>query len=179
MSAALASDAIPDGELVDTLFSTRVESLAGDDLVRFAQACHRAESAIHALKARAAEALGEHLEPRLVQLELSTALNVGETYSASLMSLGFHLTAFPLTAEALEAGRISAHHARELFDLIAPLDPRVATEVEPTLIELAARLTLGKFRKRAQRGRGGGPGGVHGEGEGGGEGAAGRVLRRG
>ena len=150
LSAVLASDAVPDGELVDVLFSTRVESLAGGDLVRFAQACHRAESAIHALKARAAEALGEHLEPRLVQLELSTSLNVGEVYAGSLMSLGFHLKSFPLTAEALETGRISVHHARELFDLIAPLDPRVAAEVEPTLIDLAVRLTLGKFRKRAR-----------------------------
>jgi hypothetical protein len=150
LSAVLASDVVPDGELVDVLFSTRVESLSGGDLVRYAQACHRVESAIHALKARAAEQLGEHLEPQLVQLELSTALNVGEVYSGSLMSLGFHLTAFPLTGEALEAGRISVHHARVLFDLIASLDPRVAAEVEPTLIDLASRLTLGKFRKRAR-----------------------------
>jgi hypothetical protein len=150
LSAALASDTVPDAELVDTLLSTRVASLSGEELVLYAQACHRVESTIHALKARAAEQLGEHLEPQLVQLELSTALNVGEIYAGSLMSLGFHLTAFPLTAEALEAGRISAHHARALFDLIAPLDPRVAAGVEPELINFAERLTLGKFRKRAR-----------------------------
>jgi hypothetical protein len=150
LSAALASDTVPDAELVDLLFSTRVETLSGHDLVLYAQACRRAESTLHALKARAAEQLGEHLEPPLALLELSTALNVGEIYAGSLMSMGFQLTAFPLTAEALEAGRISAHHARALFELISGLDPRVAAEVEPRLIDLASRLTLVKFRKRAR-----------------------------
>ena len=42
LSAALASDTVPDGELIDLLLSTRIESLSGHDLVRYAQACHRA-----------------------------------------------------------------------------------------------------------------------------------------
>lgn len=150
LSAALASDTIPDAELADLLFSTRVESLSGEDLVRYAQACHRTESALQALKARAAERLTEHLEPQLVQLELSAALNVGEGYAATMMSMGFHLRSFPLTAEALEAGRVSFRHAQTLLELISPLDPRIAAGLEPQLVDLAARLTLGKFRKRAR-----------------------------
>jgi hypothetical protein len=150
LRAALASDTVPDAELVDVLFSTRVESLSGEDLVRYAQACHRAESTLQALKAKAAHQLGEYLEPQLVQLELSTALNVGEGYAGSLMSMGFQLQSFPLTAEWLEGGRISRWHAQTLLDLIAALDPRVAAGLEPQLLDLAARLTLGKFRKRAR-----------------------------
>ena len=157
--AAWAAQAPAGGEVVGLLAQLEPERLSYAGRVDALVAVARQLAWLHAREQRLLAALAAapsplpELDPgkQWVREELACALRIGGQAAAERLALATDLARLPGTMALLEAGVITAGHARTLAEAVRTLDAQAAARVEARVLDRAPEQSPAAFRAAVTR----------------------------